>query len=219
MPNTFNFFAAITIGCALAAPVAAQDVTADTVVASVNGTDITIGHMIVLRNNLPDQYKNLDDSVLFDGILDQVIQRTAQPLRRIQDRVATRIREEPELEFFAQECVRAERVEHLAPGGRMGGRAMHEQDRDLAGLVGLEHEDAGRVLGVVLEEPADTRSRGVRLTEHVGQGCRDIGLEGNGLARNLHRVVGGVHFERSSQPLGHVHHTALESQEGRRGDL
>jgi peptidyl-prolyl cis-trans isomerase C len=76
MPNPFKFFAAITITCALAAPVAAQDVTADSVVASVNGTDITIGHMIVLRNNLPDQYQNLEDSVLFDGILDQVIQQT-----------------------------------------------------------------------------------------------------------------------------------------------
>lgn len=76
MRNATRFFAAITITCALAVPVAAQEVTADTVVATVNGTDITIGHMIVLRNNLPDQYKNLDDDVLFDGILEQVIQQT-----------------------------------------------------------------------------------------------------------------------------------------------
>ena len=76
MPKPVRFIAAITITCALAVPVVAQDVTADTVVATVNGADITIGHMIVLRNNLPDQYKNLDDDVLFDGILDQVIQQT-----------------------------------------------------------------------------------------------------------------------------------------------
>jgi len=76
MPNPTRFFAAITVACAFAAPLAAQDVTANTVVATVNGADITIGHMIVLRNNLPDQYQNLDDGVLFDGILDQAIQQT-----------------------------------------------------------------------------------------------------------------------------------------------
>lgn len=54
----------------------AQDVTADTVVATVNGTDITVGHMIVLRDALPDQYKNLPAKVLFDGILDQLVQQT-----------------------------------------------------------------------------------------------------------------------------------------------
>lgn len=72
-----KIFTAFTIACALGLPVSAQDVTAETVVATVNGTDITIGHMIVLRDNLPDQYKNLDDSVLFQGILDQVIQQAA----------------------------------------------------------------------------------------------------------------------------------------------
>ncbi len=60
---------------ALATPGFAQD--ADTVVATVNGTDITLGHMIVLEQRLPDQYKQLPDQVLFDGILEQLIQQTA----------------------------------------------------------------------------------------------------------------------------------------------
>jgi len=59
----------------LAGPALAQ--TADTVVATVNGTDITLGHMIVLQQRLPDQYKELPDQVLFDGILEQLIQQTA----------------------------------------------------------------------------------------------------------------------------------------------
>ena len=56
-------------------PAAAQDAT--TVMATVNGTDITLGHMIALQERLPEQYKQLEDAVLFDGILEQLIQQTA----------------------------------------------------------------------------------------------------------------------------------------------
>ena len=70
-------FLAAALG--LAAPLAAQDTAADlsagTVVATVNGTEITLGHMIVLRNSLPAQYQQLPDDVLFNGILDQLIQQ------------------------------------------------------------------------------------------------------------------------------------------------
>lgn len=65
--------AALALG--LAAPASAQD--ADTVVATVNGTDITLGHMIVLQQRLPEQYQELPDDVLFEGILEQLIQQTA----------------------------------------------------------------------------------------------------------------------------------------------
>jgi peptidyl-prolyl cis-trans isomerase C len=53
------------------------DVSADTVVATVNGTDITLGHMIVLRSTLPPQYQTLPDDVLYKGILDQLVQQVA----------------------------------------------------------------------------------------------------------------------------------------------
>lgn len=71
--------AAVGAACALglAGPLAAQDTTADTVVASVNGTDITLGHMIVLRQGLPEQYQTLPDETLFNGILEQLIQQVA----------------------------------------------------------------------------------------------------------------------------------------------
>lgn len=50
--------------------------SADMVVATVNGTDITLGHMIVLKQRLPAQYQQLPPDVLFDGILDQLVQQT-----------------------------------------------------------------------------------------------------------------------------------------------
>ena len=54
----------------------AQEPTADTVVATVNGTDITLGHMIMVRAGLPQQYSQLPDDVLWDGILEQLVHQT-----------------------------------------------------------------------------------------------------------------------------------------------
>ena len=48
----------------------------DTVVATVNGSEITLGHMAVAKASLPDQYRNLPANVLFPGILDQLIQQS-----------------------------------------------------------------------------------------------------------------------------------------------
>ena len=52
-----------------------SDVTAETVVATVNGVDITLGQMIITRSQLPEEYQSLADDVLFSGILDQLIQQ------------------------------------------------------------------------------------------------------------------------------------------------
>lgn len=60
-----------------AAPAMAEEVTAETVVAEVDGVKITVGHMIAARDTLPPQYLSLPDDVLFTGILDQIIQQTA----------------------------------------------------------------------------------------------------------------------------------------------
>jgi len=51
----------------------AQD--AKTVLATVNGTEITVGHVIAMQTGLPPEYKALEDLVLFNGILDQLIQQ------------------------------------------------------------------------------------------------------------------------------------------------
>lgn len=75
MAKMTGFTAGVVLAAALALPVHAQD--ASTVVATVNGTDITLGHMIALRESLPAQYQSLPDDVLFKGILDQLIQQTA----------------------------------------------------------------------------------------------------------------------------------------------
>lgn len=61
----------------MALPVHAQDtLSADSVVATINGTEITLGHMIMIRASLPEQYQQLPNDVLWDGILDQIVQQT-----------------------------------------------------------------------------------------------------------------------------------------------
>ncbi|MCK0168645.1 peptidylprolyl isomerase [Jannaschia sp. S6380] len=60
---------------ALCLPLQAQAQDASTVLATVNGTDITLGHLIALRGRLPAQYQQLPDDVLFQGMLDQLIQQ------------------------------------------------------------------------------------------------------------------------------------------------
>ena len=55
----------------LAMPATAQD--ADTVVAEVNDEKITIGHMIIARATLPEEYQKIPDAELFPGILNQLV--------------------------------------------------------------------------------------------------------------------------------------------------
>ncbi len=83
MPRTLMKLSAAALAVGLALPAqaqesseeSAQDVTADTVVATVNGTEITLGNMLMVRAALPEQYAQLSPDVLWDGIVDQLIQQ------------------------------------------------------------------------------------------------------------------------------------------------
>jgi len=75
--NAFTSLSATVFAVWAAAPVLAQDTAdADSVIATVNGTEITLGQMIMARTTLPQQYLSLPDEVLFNGILDQLIQQS-----------------------------------------------------------------------------------------------------------------------------------------------
>ncbi|NKX73657.1 peptidylprolyl isomerase [Rhodobacteraceae bacterium R_SAG3] len=72
---TFLRSAAFAAAFGLAAPAYAE-LNANTVVAKVNGEEITVGNMIVARAKLPAQYQSLPDDLLFKALLDQLIQQT-----------------------------------------------------------------------------------------------------------------------------------------------
>lgn len=77
MKFTRNACAAAALTIAFAGSAGADShVSANTVLATVDGTSITLGHVIALRERLPAQYQALPDDVLFNGIVEQLIQQT-----------------------------------------------------------------------------------------------------------------------------------------------
>ena len=70
-----TFLGSAALILSLATPLAAQEPTADTVVATIGETEITLGEMIITRAQLPQQYQSLPADVLFDGVLEQLIQQ------------------------------------------------------------------------------------------------------------------------------------------------
>lgn len=58
------------------APAAAIDANADTVMATVNGEVITLGHVAAAMVSLPEQYQSLPGDVLLPGLVEQLIQQT-----------------------------------------------------------------------------------------------------------------------------------------------
>ncbi|WP_296766019.1 peptidylprolyl isomerase [Sediminimonas sp.] len=97
-----RFLSALVLAVFAASPAAAQDTTdtadnsgaaaaADTVVATVNGDEITLGQMIIARSSLPEQYQSMPDDVLFQGILDQLVQQTLLA-QTIEDKMPARVK-------------------------------------------------------------------------------------------------------------------------------
>ncbi|MEM9575571.1 MAG: peptidylprolyl isomerase [Pseudomonadota bacterium] len=80
MQKHLKLLAVSLVAASLSIPAVAQEAeapSADTVMATVNGEDITLGHMIAARATLPQQYDNAPPEQLFAGILQQLIQQTA----------------------------------------------------------------------------------------------------------------------------------------------
>ncbi len=95
MPLTRLFSLSALVGCVallLVAPVVAQTsqgteaqdqetaaetpaASATAVLATVDGTDITLGDVIAIRQQLPEQYLQLPDEVLMSGIVDQLAEQ------------------------------------------------------------------------------------------------------------------------------------------------
>jgi peptidyl-prolyl cis-trans isomerase C len=67
--------AGLMAGIALSSAAFADDkpYNATTVVATVNGTEITLGNLIAMRDRLPQQYQQLPDDVLMKGLIDQMV--------------------------------------------------------------------------------------------------------------------------------------------------
>lgn len=70
-----TFLGAAAVTALMTTGATAQDVTADTIVATVGDTEITLGEVIIARTQLPPQFAQFPNEVLFEGIIDQLIQQ------------------------------------------------------------------------------------------------------------------------------------------------
>ena len=70
-----TFLGAAALTTLMTTSAIAQDVTADTVVATVGETEITLGEVIIARTALPPQYAQFPNEVLFNGLVDQLVQQ------------------------------------------------------------------------------------------------------------------------------------------------
>ena len=78
MRKGLTFLLPAALSVIMAAPSLAQDaIDPATVVARVNGQEITLGHLIVTFSALPQQYQQLPAETLYPNILEQLIQQSA----------------------------------------------------------------------------------------------------------------------------------------------
>lgn len=76
MPLRFPLLLAVlALSVGSGAAIAQETATADTVVATVDGVDITAGHLLMMRTQLPQEFQTLPDDALFEGLLDQAVQQ------------------------------------------------------------------------------------------------------------------------------------------------
>ena len=75
MAKSSTIFRNIAFTLFLSTPLAAQEANLTTVVATVNGIELTLAHVLYIKRQLPEQYRNLEDGVLFNGIIEQLVQQ------------------------------------------------------------------------------------------------------------------------------------------------
>lgn len=144
----------------------------DRVVASVGETDITLGHVILARRDLPQQFQQLPDEALLPGLVDQLVQQTllAQSLEEEPASVALQVENEERnlraaaaLSGHLEEAVTEEQI-RAAYDERVAGQEPATEYRASHILVESE-EEARSVIeeiegGAEFAEVAQARSTG-----------------------------------------------------------
>ncbi|KPP86470.1 MAG: peptidyl-prolyl cis-trans isomerase C [Rhodobacteraceae bacterium HLUCCO07] len=192
MSNRLSFLAAPLLAVALtgAMPLMADDApNADTVVATVNGTEITLAHMILMRNNLPEQYAQLPDDVMFQGVLDQLVHQTVLMQSHegaMPGRVKTALENE-ERSLMAAEAIQTTLDSELSEDALRA--AYEEQYADAtpakeynAAHILVETEEEARAILSELEDGADfAKLASERSTGPSGPNGGDLGWFGEGM--------------------------------------
>lgn len=163
MPKGFTFLPSLALAAVMALPLAAEpQLDADTVVARVNGDEITLGHLILARAALPPQYQQVEDAALYDAILEQLIQ---QNLLRQSLEGGTPKHIQLTLENEERSLLAAQVIDTLTGEALSEGALQAAYDTKYADFTGgdefdashilVESKDEAKALKVELDEGAD----------------------------------------------------------------
>lgn len=156
MPKGLTFLPSLALIVAMALPVAAEtEASSDTVVARVNGEEITLGHMILARAALPQQYQELPDEVLYDAILDQLIQQNL--LKQEQDGVPRHVR--LAIENEQRSLLAAETIDSVMRSAATDDAIQSAYDAKYADGFGEEEFNASHILVETEEEAATIKQQ------------------------------------------------------------
>ncbi len=120
-----------------------QNVTSDTVMATVGGVDITLGHMVAAWTMLPEPYSDVPDQFLFDNILDHLIRQ--QTLANIAERDLTP-RMELTLENERRVAVAAMLLDTIAANALTEDALQAEYESIYANADGVEELNVSHIL-------------------------------------------------------------------------
>ena len=152
MQKHLKFLAGAVLAAGLSGPVLAQEAAApdaSTVVATVNGTDITLGHMIVAMASLPQQYQQMADETLYTGILEQLVQQTILAQSYSQDMP---LRAKLALENEERSLRAGEAIENLLDGAITEEEIVAAYETQTAGFEPTEEVNAAHILVATEEE-------------------------------------------------------------------
>ena len=150
MSKGLTILPALAVAAALSLPsLAWAEPDADTVVARVNGTEITLGHMIIAHATLPQQYQQLPSDVLYNAILEQLIQQSALQQSH-GDEVPRHV--ELSLENERRSLLAAEEVESIMAGAADEAAIQSAYDAKYADGFGGDEYNASHILVETEEE-------------------------------------------------------------------
>lgn len=150
MPKRLAFLPSLALVALVALPVAAEPPGAGTVVARVNGEEITLGHMIVARASLPEQYRQMSADILYQAILDQLIQQSALAQTATGE---TPLQVQLSLDNERRSLLAAEAIEQVLAGAVSDADVQAAYDARFADGFGGEEFNASHIL-VETEEAA-----------------------------------------------------------------
>ncbi|SEV90956.1 peptidyl-prolyl cis-trans isomerase C [Aliiroseovarius sediminilitoris] len=136
------------------------ELTGDTVIATVNGEDITMAHLVAARASLPEQFQQLPDDVLLPGIVEQLIQQAVlgQAMGELSNRAEIR------LENQRRELAANEKVEEVISGAVTDEALQAAYDTEYANAEPTQEFSAAHIL-------VETEDKAKELIEELDGGA------------------------------------------------